>query len=313
MRRFVFILSLFLSPLFLFAQTDSLSAEKALTKSLLWKIEAPDIETPSYLYGTIHLIPADDFFLTPETMSIMDSVQRVTFEIDIEKLMSPAGLMQQIGLLFSAFMDNGTTLKDLLSPEDYAIVNDHFTKTLGMPLTFLERIKPLFLSAMVSQDTEGGGMPGGMGQNSGTKSYELEILQLAKERNQEIDELETAEFQMSLFDSIPYQVQAEMLVDAIEAEGTSGEGSFDQMVELYKAQDIETMHSLSLGEGEMNEDMAYFEELLIVKRNQNWIPVIHRMMGEKPTLFAVGAGHLGGPKGVIRLLEAEGFTLTPLH
>ncbi|NVK65079.1 MAG: TraB/GumN family protein, partial [Flavobacteriales bacterium] len=27
---------------------------------------------------------------------------------------------------------------------------------------------------------------------------------------------------------------------------------------------------------------------------------------------AVGAGHLGGPEGVIRLLEAKGYTLTPV-
>lgn len=30
-------------------------------------------------------------------------------------------------------------------------------------------------------------------------------------------------------------------------------------------------------------------------------------MREKPTIFAVGAGHLGGPDGVIALLRKEGF------
>ena len=31
-----------------------------------------------------------------------------------------------------------------------------------------------------------------------------------------------------------------------------------------------------------------------------------------PTLFAVGAGHLGGEKGVIALLRKQGFTVKAL-
>ena len=35
-------------------------------------------------------------------------------------------------------------------------------------------------------------------------------------------------------------------------------------------------------------------------------------MAEKPTFFAVGAGHLGGPEGILSLLRAEGYKLTPM-
>jgi len=35
-------------------------------------------------------------------------------------------------------------------------------------------------------------------------------------------------------------------------------------------------------------------------------------MAKDPTFFAVGAGHLGGPNGVIRLLKKEGYTVTPV-
>jgi uncharacterized protein len=36
------------------------------------------------------------------------------------------------------------------------------------------------------------------------------------------------------------------------------------------------------------------------------------MMTEKQTFFAVGAGHLGGEKGVVSLLIKEGYKLKPL-
>ena len=54
---------------------------------------------------------------------------------------------------------------------------------------------------------------------------------------------------------------------------------------------------------------ADFENDLLVTRNQNWIPKIQQITKEKPTFFAVGAGHLGGKKGVIALLRDAGFTV----
>ena len=42
--------------------TDSLAADHP-ENSLLWEISGKDLSTPSYLYGTIHMIDKDDFFL----------------------------------------------------------------------------------------------------------------------------------------------------------------------------------------------------------------------------------------------------------
>ena len=42
------------------------------------------------------------------------------------------------------------------------------------------------------------------------------------------------------------------------------------------------------------------------------ISIMKEPMFNMPTLFAVGAGHLGGEKGVINLLKKQGFTLKPL-
>jgi hypothetical protein len=53
--------------------------------------------------------------------------------------------------------------------------------------------------------------------------------------------------------------------------------------------------------------MAVYEEILLKKRNRNWIAPMARMMREKPTIFAVGAGHLGGESGVIALLRKDGY------
>lgn len=76
------------------------------------------------------------------------------------------------------------------------------------------------------------------------------------------------------------------------------------MLELYRNQDINAMHSMI---GDDRSGMGGYEDILLNNRNRNWIPVMGRMMREQPTLFAVGAGHLGGESGVVALLRKEGY------
>lgn len=279
------------------------NAQADTTKSLLWEITGNELTIPSYLYGTIHMIGEDDYFLTAATQRAFDASQRVTFEIDMEDMNNLAAMMP---LMMKAFMTDDITLSDLLTEAEYSEVKAHF-QDMGIPMMFLDRIKPMFLSMMGQGDmfaqTEDG--------MESVKSYEVEFMHMAQERELPIDGLETAEYQMSVIaDSIPYDVQARMLMESIRAgTDTSGDNQIEEMVRLYKAQDIEAMQTM------MAEDdsMAEYGDLLLVTRNRNWIPVMATMMEEQPTFFAVGAGHLGGQEGVIELLRQEGYILKPLY
>ncbi len=199
-------------------------------------------------------------------------------------------------------MSDGKTLKDLITNEDYKLVDAHFSK-LGLPLMMLERMKPMFLTVFASGDMDPTGL-----QNGNMKSYEMEFMEIAKSSNKSMAGLETIEFQMSVFDSIPYSAQAEMLVETIK-NGDQGGNEMKEMVEMYKAQNINAMISMITDEG---EQLSEYEDILLSKRNKAWISGMNTMMVEMPTFFAVGAGHLAGPKGVINLLVKEGFTLTPI-
>ena len=275
-------------------------ASDTAAKSLLWKITGKDLQQASYLYGTIHLIDKKDFFLTDATQYAFDKSERVTFEINMKDM---TNFGAQFSMMMKAFMSNGTTLKDLLNEEDYGLVKQHFDD-IGLPLAFLERIKPMFLSALASGDMS----PDAMGSKE-IKSYEMEFMGMADKTDKEIAGLETAEYQMSMFDSIPYDAQAKMLVESIKSED-AGQDELEKMVQLYKNQDIEGMQVMV---GEDKEGIAKYEELLLVNRNKNWIPIMMEMMKDKVTFFAVGAGHLGGENGVIALLRKEGYSLQPLY
>jgi len=246
---------------------------KPIANSLLWAISGNGLADTSYLYGTIHLIAKDDFFLTDQTKTAFDKSQKVTFEINMEDM---SDLSVQMGLMMKAFMADGQTLSDLLDAEKYKEVKDHFAK-MGMNdfmWQMMEKIKPMFLSVFGSMDMSGGG-----GLNTGEMmSYEMEFMDMAKSKEKIMGGLETAGYQMSMF--------------------------------VYKNQDIKGMMKMFAAD---EEGVGQYEDLLLVGRNKNWIPVMQKMMTNQITFFAVGAGHLGGDNGVVNLLKAEGYTLTPLN
>ncbi|MFT5165622.1 MAG: hypothetical protein ACI8P3_000850 [Saprospiraceae bacterium] len=283
---------------------DSLSyAPTKDENALLWEISGNGLEKPSYLYGTIHIISKEDFFLTDPTVASFNKSKKVVFEINMEEMSNP---FMMLSLFKNLTMPEGVTLETLLSPEDYKFVHKKFGE-LGFPpfiTGMFDKVKPLFLSAFASGDMDPQGM-----QNGDMVSYEMEFMEMAQNLELEMDGLETVEFQMSIFDSIPYEDQAAMLVESMKVDG-EGMDELDIMVELYKNQDLIGMEKMFSAE---SGGLGEWDDILLNKRNENWIPIMKRMMPEMVTFFAVGAGHLVGENGVVALLRKQGYTLKPLR
>lgn len=319
-RRLALLASLLLSPL-LFVRGQgtapvsppvgdaSFQVPTANDTSLLWRITGEILDRPSYLFGTIHIIPTDDYFLEPTVVKAINDSDEVLFEIDPGDMQDPTIMMS---LMSRINMRGDTSLETLLSPARYDSVAAYFEQT-GLPIFMLKRMKPMFLSSMVGQDMKAGNPMMG-GEDSKLKSYEFELSKIAEAADKPVSGLETMEFQLGLFDSIPYTVQAEMLYEAVATEMASelgeGDSQFDQMVALYRTKSVADLSQMITDE---SENYGNFEELLVVRRNENWVPAIAERLTSTPTLYAVGAGHLGGERGVIALLRAEGYTVEPVY
>ncbi len=282
----------------------ALAEDAPLENYLLWEITADHLEKPSYLFGTIHLIDSESFFWPEGLLSAFDQSEEVVFEIDMGEMSDMSAMM---GIMQKAFMADGTTLSDLLSEEDYALVESHFNE-LGIPFFMLDRIKPLFLTMMT--DSEMVGQGAGIFEGGGSmKSYEVELNNMAEASGKPVSGLESVEYQMSIFDSIPYRFQADILVESIKNPlAAEGGGSLEEITAVYLRQDIEYLA------GMVEDDDAGFGEytdLVLKNRNIDWIqPMIYKMQ-KGSVFFAVGAGHLAGEYGVIKLLKKEGYHLAP--
>jgi len=263
--------------------------------ALLWKISGNGLKKPSYLYGTIHMIPKSDFKLSNQALQALDASDYIAFEIDMKEM---TNLRAQFSLLSKSMMSGGKTLRDLLSEDDYAFVKKELEQS-GVPIGMAERLKPMFTSTLLTgNDDEGASTIG-----NDVTSVEMELWRIAKKRKMPSAGLETAAYQMSVFDSIPYDVQARMLVETLRSTD-NGDDAFSDMVEMYKNQDINAMQRSIKDE---SAGFSEYEDLLLSRRNKNWIPIMRDIMKRQPTFFAVGAGHLGGEEGVIALLRQAGF------
>ena len=269
------------------------------TNALLWEISGNGLSAPSYVFGTIHIIGANDYFLPNGTLTAIDQSKKVMFEIDMNEMNDMSNMMSLMG---KAFMKDGLTLKDLLSADDYTLVQQHFQR-MGLPLMFLERMKPMFLSALAYGDMD----PNGLSSGS-LKSYEMELMKLSQNKSLPVGGLESIEFQLGVFDEIPYKDQAKMLIETIKA-GNSDNDEFKIMVDMYKRQDIRSMVQMIDSE---SSGMGKYEDILLSNRNKNWIPIMETNMKAQSTFFAVGAGHLAGKEGVLNLLKKAGYKLKPL-
>lgn len=282
---------IFLSALVIFI-TLSTKAQTSLAKTLLWQITGPGITAPSYLYGTIHLMCPNDIIVSTELRAKFYSTKQLFLELDMDDPSVLAKTMMQMN------MKNDTTLKQLLSSQQYDSVSEAFKKITGMPVEMMQTMKPELLETLIYPSLLG---------CSGAEAWEQKFMQMAKANNMSINGLEQVEDQLKIFDEIPYATQAKELAETI-LNIDSVKKSFMGMLELYKQKDLDALNKMMDDQDEISE----YSDLLLKNRNEKWIPEIIEQAKLKPTFFAVGAAHLGNDLGVINLLRKQGYTLTPV-
>ncbi|GAC1380328.1 MAG: hypothetical protein NVSMB45_03470 [Ginsengibacter sp.] len=138
---------------------------------------------------------------------------------------------------------------------------------------------------------------------------EEELMASAKQYKKPVIGLETLEYQASIFDSIPYKLQASELVQTIDSLSSSKK-EFQQMVEYYKAQRLDKLSEKSLKSENIT---SKYNDILLKNRNDNWVKKLPALLKRKSLFIAIGAGHLPGQYGLIKLFRQSGYTVTPIN
>lgn len=304
MHSFFFLANIFL---FLFIGSN-VSAQDTIVRefpmedrALLWKIEGNGIKTKSYLFGTVHLIDEEQFFFPKKLQKIVKKSELLTMEI--------AGVPDPVEVLKLSMLDEGSFFDFFSENQSDSIFAWVEKNTSFSDVSFkmmIGKMRPFVVAQILPELDENNPNPG----MENKKSYEMELEALAKEQNLEIEGLETVADQMGIFDLLSNDQQVEMVMEVIRNGTSTSNDELEKIMKLYAQQDIDGLYQMIAEDGELMDGM---NDVLLNDRNKRWIPLIEKMISENSTFIAVGAGHLGGPNGVLRLLEAQGYKLIPIE
>lgn len=265
----------------------------ALQAQLLWKISGNNLSEESYLYGTIHAVPEDKFVVSDDISNAFQSSSALALEIDLNMTID-----QQIAMAKEIIIPGGKTLKNYLNQEELQKFENYCLDTLAMKKSKYKKylmVKPFFVSSIILQE-----------QLGKTKGYDQYFNDEAKKRGIPSSGLETIQYQLSTVNTISLEEQAEMLVSSLGSEMTE----YNKMLDLYLANDLEGLNAI-METSEMSSET--FTNNFLIQRNKNWIPEIEKLVQKQKTFIAVGAAHLTGENGVVKLLQNAGYTVEALN
>jgi uncharacterized protein len=263
--------------------------------ALLYKVSGKGLTKPSYILGTFHAICPTDMVPIEKLSRYVDETEQLYLELDLDDPAIMFSMAQALQL------PAGKTLKELYTEEQYSKVGGLLKDSVGVPIDAVKSIRPSMLAVMVITSPKFAGCK--------PAAVDTLIMKAATESKKPVYGLETVETQIAALNSQPLEKQASDLLTIAE----DPQRSISELKELmatYKEQDSDKLFAITAKE--MGKD-ANFRKRLLDDRNMDWIPKMQKNMAEKPTFFAVGAGHLGGKNGVIALLKAKGYKLTPIR
>ena len=281
---------LFLIITLLACSSKTASHEKTNPESsLLWEVTGNGLTKPSYLFGTIHLIQKQDFFLPEGTKTALENSDVVVLEINPN-----VSIKVQMSMAQKMILPGGKSVADYMNTDDYKAFKTLCIDSIGLSESKFERyskIKPFFLMGILLKEYYGK-----------IESYEQYFYKLTDKKDKEFYALESIEFQLSVVDSFSIEEQFEEL----EAEKFLSE--FERLMDSYKSQDLNRILEL-LEETEWDSET---ELHMLVNRNKDWAEQLDTLMQQKSHFVAVGTAHLPGEYGLIKMLEDKGYRVRPL-
>lgn len=263
--------------------------ESTLAKSLLWKISGKGLAHASYLYGTMHMMCADDFEIKEKVKVALEKCDELIMEFDFTNEDEIAVLQQM--------HTNTNKISDYLEESEKEEFEEIIKTNFNLSLDDADQMAPMMLINMMILKAI---------DCDDIKLFETELIAIAQLKNIKLGGIESATEQTEIadkvFDSKEVLRQLKSADDFKEV--------FQEMVDSYKIEELEKIGSFLNDERFLNQES---KETLVMGRNRNWIRRMPKIMKGKSVFFAVGAGHLTGSEGVIHLLKKKGYSVNPVY
>ncbi len=264
-----------------------ITARAESDRHIMWEV-CGDSATV-YLLGSIHvgqksLYPLDDV--------ISDAFARSDYlvvEVDMNKI-NPMELMKR------AYYKGGDSLKNHISKQVYVKLKAEFDKS-NIRESFYAKMKPWFaVLTIMNMKMAAEGFDAASG-------IDIHFLNKAKGVFKDIIELETPDFQISLLDSILGDMQDDFVLYSME-DIEDSDTQVDDMYNAWKKGDDAALDSIAFAQYKSMPNSEAFKKAFVFDRNIAMADKIVQFLKTSKTYFVVvGAAHLTGEKGVVKLLQ----------
>jgi uncharacterized protein YbaP (TraB family) len=296
MRKQVFVSILVIIAMVSLGSFGQLRAEK----SFLWKVESEG-KGNGYLLGSIHLLKKEHYPLRQAIEDAFGESDTLLVEADIS---GSKGMQEGMKLLKKGMYQDEQTLKDNISEKSYRLAEEKL-KTMGMDISAFSKYKPWMVAFTVLTVQL---MKLGFDARYGVDKYFLDKAAGKKE----ILELEGLGFQLKMIESFSKEeMEKFMLSSILEADQLGKE--MDRMVNAWIKGDVESLGKMFTEGVDNFPELQSFYEKLNDQRNVGMTEKIAKFLQQGKKCFAVvGAAHMIGEKGIVKLLRDKGYTVTQL-
>ena len=258
----------------------------------------------AYLFGTIHVGQPAFFPLEEEVTRALAHAGKLVLEIDIRK---PEPF--QLALHKHGIYPVGETVDRHLSPATLVLLKQALQEA-AIPFEDVRHMKPWLLANMLAGlDLERHGYQRSHG-------IEMFLLSLAEKQAKEVQELESAEYQMSLFDAMSDAEQEQYLRETLAELGDGNALKKAQaLIDAWARADGAAVEAFMRDLlGETTASSRFTHRVLLDKRNPEMASKIEALLrNEETTFVGVGLLHMVGDTGVPTLLRRMGYDVEKLY
>lgn len=270
-------------PLFCFKMT------KRKKDSLLWQLTPREGGPVSYLFGTMHVRDQRAFTWLKQACACVDECEVFAVEFDFSQA-DPAATNAALTL------PEGITLQQLLGRNAWKSLDFHCRKKLGVPPEVFQKAHPMRVQVALTQV---------LLSDEAARSLDETLWAYAKTMGKQLTGVETFEKQLEMLRNIQPERYAKNLTWWLKNYGSQRQ-RLRQMMRWYREGHLRQLYQAA------RRDARGLRRPLLLERNERMAKRFAEIARCKSLFCAVGAAHLAGGKGLLRLLKNAGFTVKPV-
>ncbi len=262
----------------------------------LWHIENDSARGQVYLFGSIHMMKKGVIWMSPKIQQAFSASTELVLEAD----MNPAAAAEvQALVLQNGVYPQGESLQGSIAPDLFEQVRT-LGGEAGLPAPTINRLRPWYAATVIGVSYI---QSHGYEVELGVDSY---FQELASTRGVRISGLETVREQMLALSGHAPDVQEAMLRDTVDQLANMNV-LLEEMTDAWVSGDIRALNEKLLGP---MREVPELYDVLLVRRNRNWLPEIQALLNQPGVHFVVvGTAHLIGEDGLVAMLRNRGLNV----